>query len=216
MLPYMSPRPRDRARVSCVSCTEGRFFSSEPLGKPLICVYSHKLSFDAMESEKNQRASRSVLSDSLRTHGLWPAKLLCPWNSPGKHTGVGCHFLLQGIFPTQGSNLGLLQWGQILYHLSHHGSHGSRITNVRISGWLLYFEKAGQSNGEVTSHKQESERNFRENSTISQQRARPSAPVHTRPLSRDVAEDRASHLKPQHNRAPDTPASAGGEEESMS
>ena len=31
---------------------------------------------------------------------LWP----CPWNSPGKNTGVGCHFLLQGIFPTQGSN----------------------------------------------------------------------------------------------------------------
>ena len=122
MLPYMSPRPRDRACVSCVSCTEGRFFSSEPLGKPLICVYSHKLSFDAMESEKNQRASRSVLSDSLRTHGLWPAKLLCPWNSPGKHTGVGCHFLLQGIFPTQGSNLGLLHCRQILHHLSHQGS----------------------------------------------------------------------------------------------
>ena len=119
MLPYMSPRPRDRARVSCVSCTEGRFFSSEPLGKPLICVYSHKLSFDAMESEKNQRASRSVLSDSLRTHGLWPAKLLCPWNSPSKHTGVGCHFLLQGIFPTQGSNLGLLDCRQFLHCLSH-------------------------------------------------------------------------------------------------
>ena len=35
-------------------------------------------------------------------------RLLCPWDSPGKHTGVGCHFLLQGIFPTQGSNPGLL------------------------------------------------------------------------------------------------------------
>ena len=34
--------------------------------------------------------------------------ILCPWDSPGKNTGVGCHFLLQGIFPTQGSNLGLL------------------------------------------------------------------------------------------------------------
>ena len=41
--------------------------------------------------------------------------LLCPWNSPGKHTGVGSHSLLQGIFPTQGPNLGLLHCRQILY-----------------------------------------------------------------------------------------------------
>ena len=41
---------------------------------------------------------------------------------PGKNTGVGCHALLQGIFPTQGSNLGLLHCRQILYHLSHQGS----------------------------------------------------------------------------------------------
>ena len=34
------------------------------------------------------------------THGLYPASLLCPWDSPGNNTGVGCHFLLQGIFPT--------------------------------------------------------------------------------------------------------------------
>ena len=37
----------------------------------------------------------SVMSDSLRPHGPWPARLLCPWDSPGKNTGVGCHFLLQ-------------------------------------------------------------------------------------------------------------------------
>ena len=40
--------------------------------------------------------------------GLWPARLLCPWDSPGKNTGVGCRALLQGIFPTQGSNPRLL------------------------------------------------------------------------------------------------------------
>ena len=51
--------------------------------------------------------SCSVVSDSWQPHGLWPARLLCPWNSPGKNTGVGCHSLLQGIFPTQGSNPGL-------------------------------------------------------------------------------------------------------------
>ena len=48
--------------------------------------------------------SRSVVSDSLRPHGLWPTRLLCPWDSPGKNTGVGGHALLQGVFPTQGSN----------------------------------------------------------------------------------------------------------------
>ena len=49
------------------------------------------------------------MSDSLQPHGLKPMViLLCPWNSPGKNTGLGCHFLLQGIFPSQGSNLRLL------------------------------------------------------------------------------------------------------------
>ena len=56
-------------------------------------------------------------------HGLWPSRLLCPWDSLGKNTGVDCHFLLQGIFPTtQGSNLGLWHCRQILYDLSHKGS----------------------------------------------------------------------------------------------
>ena len=45
---------------------------------------------------------------TLRPHGLQPARLLSPWNSPGENTGVGCHALLQGIFLTQVSNLGLL------------------------------------------------------------------------------------------------------------
>ena len=43
-------------------------------------------------------------------------------NSPGKNTGVGCHSLLQGIFPIQGSNLSLLHCRQILYHLNYQGS----------------------------------------------------------------------------------------------
>ena len=49
-------------------------------------------------------------SDSLWPHWLQPISLLCPWNFPGKDTGVGCYFLLQGIFPNQGSNLRLLHW----------------------------------------------------------------------------------------------------------
>ena len=42
--------------------------------------------------------SCSVMSDSLQLHGLWPTRLLCPWDFTGKNTAVGCHFLLQGIF----------------------------------------------------------------------------------------------------------------------
>ena len=45
----------------------------------------------------------------------------CPWNFPGQNTGVGSYSLLQGIFPTQGSNAGLLDFWQILYQLSHQG-----------------------------------------------------------------------------------------------
>ena len=48
--------------------------------------------------------SRSVASDYLQPHGLQFIKLFCPWNSPSQNTGVDCHFLLQGIFPTQGLN----------------------------------------------------------------------------------------------------------------
>ena len=59
------------------------------------------------------------MSDSA-THALLPTRLLRPWDFPGKGTGVGCHFLLQGIFPTQGSNLGLPHCRQTLYRLSHH------------------------------------------------------------------------------------------------
>ena len=51
--------------------------------------------------------SRSVVSDSLRPHRLQPARLLCPWDFLGNSTGVDCHFLHQGIFPTRGSNPGL-------------------------------------------------------------------------------------------------------------
>ena len=66
--------------------------------------------------------SRSAVSDSLRPHGLQPTRLLCPWDSPGKNTGVDCLSLLQGIFPTQGLNPGLPHCRQILYQLSHQGS----------------------------------------------------------------------------------------------
>ena len=57
----------------------------------------------------------------LDTH-TEPGKQGAHGDSPGKNTGVGCHALLQGIFPTLGSNPGLLHCRQSLYHLSHQGS----------------------------------------------------------------------------------------------
>ena len=72
---------------------------------------------------KNQsKFSCSVVSNSLQPCGLQPTRLLHPWNSPGKNTGVGSHSLLQGIFPIQESNPNLLHCRQILYHLSHQGN----------------------------------------------------------------------------------------------
>ena len=61
--------------------------------------------------------SRSLLSDWLQPQGLYS-----PWDSPGQNTGVGSLTLFQGIFPTQGSNLGLRHCRWILYQLSHQGS----------------------------------------------------------------------------------------------
>ena len=69
-----------------------------------------------------ESVSCSVMSNSLRPHELWPINLLCPQDSPGKNTGVGCHVLLQGVFPTRGWSPGLLHRRQILHHLRHQGA----------------------------------------------------------------------------------------------
>ena len=67
------------------------FPTSQKVNKLYVCVFS-----------------RSVVSDSLQPSELQPTRLPFPWDFPGKNTGVGCHFLLQGIFLTQGSNPHLL------------------------------------------------------------------------------------------------------------
>ena len=77
--------------------------------------------------------SRSVMSNSLRPHGLYS-----PWNSPGQNTRMGSLSLLQGIFPTQGSNPGLLPCRPILYQLSHKGT-------PRILEWVAYPFSRGSS-----------------------------------------------------------------------
>ena len=60
-------------------------------------------------------SATSVMAHFLRPYGLYPARFLSPWGSLGKSTGVGCHALLQGIFPTQELNPGLLHYRWILY-----------------------------------------------------------------------------------------------------
>ena len=77
--------------------------------------------------------SHSVMFNSLQPHGLYR-----PWNSPGQNTGVGSLSLLQGIFPTQGLNPGLLHCRRILYQLSHKGS-------PRVLEWVTYPFSSGSS-----------------------------------------------------------------------
>ena len=73
--------------------------------------------------------SHSVVSNSLWPHGLEPSGSFVHGDSPGKNTGVGYQALLQGIFPTQGLNPGLLDCRRFLYHLNHQG-------NPRILEWV--------------------------------------------------------------------------------
>ena len=83
-------------------------------------------------SSSSESESQSVVSNSLWPHGLYP------WNSPGQNTGVGSLSLLQGIFPTQGSNPGLPHCRQVLYQLSHKGS-------PRVLEWVAYPFSGGSS-----------------------------------------------------------------------
>ena len=84
-------------------------------------------------TSESESVSYSVGSDPLQFHGLQPTRLLCPWNSPGKNTGVGSHSLLQGIFLTQGLNVGLPHCRQILYHLSNQGSPQTKRQKSNVS-----------------------------------------------------------------------------------
>ena len=91
---------------------------------------------------ESKSVSHSVLSDSLQPRGLQPARLLCPWDFPGKNTGVGCYFLLQEIFLNQGSNSSLLHCRQTLYRVSHQGSPVPRGDGTKRLGgdWVMRAE----------------------------------------------------------------------------
>ena len=117
--------PRDQ---TWVSCTTSRFFTTQATREAQISLYYFPNFLQALEviisssfyhwGHWKWKWSHSVMSDSLRLHGLYPTRLLCPWDYPGNSTGVGSHSLLQSIFLTQGLNLGLQHCRQILYSLS--------------------------------------------------------------------------------------------------
>ena len=88
-----------------------------------IFLHAHRITYRDLEGFcHGVKWSRLVVSDSLRPMDCSLPGSPGPWDFPGKNTGVGCHFLLQGIFPTQISNLGPPHCRQTLYRLSHQGS----------------------------------------------------------------------------------------------
>ena len=102
--------------VSCISYSRR---SSWPRGPTCISSFSCSLLLEPPWEAPCQSLGCVRL---FATPWAVASSLISPWNSPGKNTGVGCcHALRQGIFPTQGPNLGLLHCRQILHSLSHHG-----------------------------------------------------------------------------------------------
>ena len=106
----------------------------------------------AFEHKKNRG---DLKKEKVTVKSFSPVWLLVtPWTvahqappsvgSPGKNTGVGCHFLLQGIFPTLASNPGLLHYKQMLYPLSHQGSPRRRKERWISAIWTECIIKCGQ------------------------------------------------------------------------
>ena len=91
----------------------------------LTCLTERILKFSGILQKKSERKKGKSLSH-FRLCNSMDTRLLGPWDFLGKSIGVGCHFLLQKIFPTQGSNPGLPHCRQMLYHLHHHGSPKSK------------------------------------------------------------------------------------------
>ena len=94
--------------------------------EPCLAVWLVPISVCCPEHTPGESESHSVMSDSLQPHELYS-----PWNSLGQNTRVGSLSLLQGIFPTQGSNPGLSHCRRILYQLSQKG-------NPRTLEWVAY------------------------------------------------------------------------------
>ena len=133
----MKERERDEERKE-IPWTYHLLMTSYMSG-PMLELYTYSLIHlfsQCFQTAGPVQFSCSVVSNSLRPHGFQHARLPCPWDPPGKNTGVGCHFLLQGIFPTQESNpclLCLLHWHVGSLPLSHLGSPFCKAKELRLS-----------------------------------------------------------------------------------
>ena len=126
--------PGQNTGVGSLSLLQGIFpTQGSNQGLPHCRQILYQLSYQGSPNPFLESESRSVMSNSLQPHGL-----SSPWNSPGQNTRVGSLSLLQGIFPTQGLNLGLSHCRWILYQLSHKGS-------PRILEWVAYPCSSGSS-----------------------------------------------------------------------
>ena len=105
-------------RWSCCVSYQALINAVKTLSK-VIYLFTFSLalskSFSCFKSSVQSCSVTSVVSSILWTHGLWPTRLLYPWDFPGRNSGVDCHVLLQGIFLSQGLNAFFLHCRQILY-----------------------------------------------------------------------------------------------------
>ena len=105
LLPYELPGKPKNIRAGSHSFLQG-IFPTHRLNLGFL-HYRQTLYHLSIREAQSESVSHSVVSNFLQPDGLSPPRPLSPWNSPGKNTGVGSHSLLQGIFPTQGSNSNL-------------------------------------------------------------------------------------------------------------
>ena len=128
LIPGLGSSPEGIGYPLQYSCLEN------PHGQRCLAAYSpwdHKgQDVTELQSTAHTHRSRLVVSDSLRPHGLQPTRLLGPWDFPGMNTGVGCRFLLQGIFLIQGSNPGLPHCRQTLYRLSYRATQNQAVSRI--------------------------------------------------------------------------------------
>ena len=114
-------------QYSCV--IQNDFLCVRELNKNYLKFIFHKLIQDL---RLGWMLSHSVTSDSFWPHELQPTRLLCPWNYPGKNTGVGCHSLLQGIFRTQGLNSSLLHKGRFFILRATREAHSRFLIQISL------------------------------------------------------------------------------------
>ena len=145
------PRPGPQVRWLCGISLELSFLICE-MGLKAPTLPTEQVLFPLISQcsglvERMCVLSPSVMSDSLSPYGVQPARLLCPWDSPGKNTGVGCQALPQGIFLLRdGTRVSYVSCigRRVLYHYCYLGSPVERIRGTYLStcsgepGWVLF------------------------------------------------------------------------------